>query len=246
MCSTAKVCGWVSASTTNTASSPSLEVRRATRHRLGGRGALVEQRGVGHVERRQVAHHRLEVQERLETTLGDLRLVRRVRGVPGRVLEDVPADHRRGDRVVVAESDHRRHDAVPPGQRAQRVERLGFGSARRQRQGSGVADRGPARRDRRARRAIPSPGRRASWPGRLPPARCGGSRTAPRRSAASRGRSVLRSMGCSGRGRRWWSPPPLSWHLRASPTRGFHRRWTGSAEAPDRFPETPRPCGSWA
>ena len=77
------------------------------RHRLGGRGALVEQAGVGRRQSGEVADHGLEVEQRLEAALGDLGLVRRVGGVPGRVLEHVAPDHRRGDRGVVAEADHR-------------------------------------------------------------------------------------------------------------------------------------------
>ena len=63
----------------------------AQRHRLGGRRRFVEQGGVGDVEAAQIGHHRLEVEEGLESPLRDLRLVRRVRGVPGRVLQDVAA-----------------------------------------------------------------------------------------------------------------------------------------------------------
>ena len=51
--------------------------------------------------------HRLEVQQRFEPALRDLGLVRRVRRVPGRVLEHVAQDHGRRDRVVVAEPDER-------------------------------------------------------------------------------------------------------------------------------------------
>ena len=75
----------------------------AQRHRLGRRGALVQQRGVGDVHAGQVADHRLEVEQHLEPALRDLGLVRRVGRVPGRVLEDVALDHGRGDRPVVAE-----------------------------------------------------------------------------------------------------------------------------------------------
>ncbi len=69
------------------------------RHRLGGRGGLVEQRGVGGRQTGEVADHGLEVDQRLEPALGDLGLVRRVGGVPAGVLEHVAADHRRGDRA---------------------------------------------------------------------------------------------------------------------------------------------------
>ena len=50
-------------------------------------------------------HHRLEVEERFEPALRDLRLVRRVRRVPARVLEHVAQDDARRDAVVVAEAD---------------------------------------------------------------------------------------------------------------------------------------------
>ena len=51
-------------------------------HRLRGGGGLVEQRGVGGGQAGEVADHRLEVEQGLEPALGDLRLVRRVGGVP--------------------------------------------------------------------------------------------------------------------------------------------------------------------
>ena len=82
------------------------------RHRLRGRGALVEERRVGGRQPGQVADHRLEVEQGLEASLGDLRLVRRVGGVPARVLEHVAPDHRRGERAVVAQADHRLRRAV--------------------------------------------------------------------------------------------------------------------------------------
>ena len=66
---------------------------RAHVHRLGGRGGFVEQRRVRDRQAGQVDHHRLEVEQRLESALGDLRLVRRVLRVPARVLQDVAQDH---------------------------------------------------------------------------------------------------------------------------------------------------------
>ncbi len=102
------------------------------RHRLGGGGALVEHRGVGDLEAGQVGDHGLEVQQRLEPALADLRLVRRVGGVPGRVLEDVAAQHRRRQRVEVALPDHRHRDGVGVGQGAQFGQRLLLAGRRRQ------------------------------------------------------------------------------------------------------------------
>ena len=83
-------------------------------HGLGRGGGLVEQRGVGQGHAGEVGDHGLEVEQGLQATLGDLRLVRRVGGVPGRVLEDVAPDHRRGEGAVVAQPDHRGADLVAP------------------------------------------------------------------------------------------------------------------------------------
>src|SRR5699024_3063936 len=70
--------------------------------RLGDGGGLIEEGGVGDVETGEVLDDLLEVQQRLEPTLGDLGLVRGVGGVPGGVLDEVAADDGRGDRVKVA------------------------------------------------------------------------------------------------------------------------------------------------
>ena len=105
-------------------------------HRLGGCRRLVEQRGAGHRESGEVAHDRLEVEERLEPALGDLRLVGRVSGVPGRVLEHVAQNDRRRHGAVVAEADHRGQHLVAPGELAQLIEHLVLGTARSSRSGS--------------------------------------------------------------------------------------------------------------
>ncbi len=81
-------------------------------HRLGRGGRLVEQRGIGDVQAGQVAHERLEIQERLEAALADFRLIGRVGGVPGRVLEDVALDGRRHGGAVVALADERDEQPV--------------------------------------------------------------------------------------------------------------------------------------
>ncbi len=77
------------------------------RHRLGRGGGFVEQRRVGDLHPGQIAHHRLEIEERFEPALRDLGLIRRVRRVPARILEHVAQDHARRDAVVVAEADER-------------------------------------------------------------------------------------------------------------------------------------------
>ena len=159
---TAIVCGCVSASTTNAASLPALLERRRQRHRLGGRGRLVEQAGAGDVEAGQVDDDGLEVEQHLQPALADLRLVRRVGGVPGRVLHDVAQHDRRGVGAGVAGADHRRDGAC-------------------------CAPRSPAARRAPAPRRRPAAGRGARWPGSRParrprPARAA-SRGRPRRAS---------------------------------------------------------------
>ena len=101
-------------------------------HRLGGCGALVEHRGVGDLESGEVTDHGLEVQQRLEPALADLRLIRRVGGVPRRALKYVAAQHRWGERVEVALPDHRHRDGVGVGERPQFCQRLVLGGGRRE------------------------------------------------------------------------------------------------------------------
>ena len=74
-------------------------------HRLRGGGGFVEKRRVRDLERRQVADHRLEVEQRFEPALRDLRLVRRVLRVPAGVLEHVALDDGRRDALRVPHSE---------------------------------------------------------------------------------------------------------------------------------------------
>jgi hypothetical protein len=66
------------------------------RHGLGGGGGLVEERGVGDGKGGERDGNSLEVDEGLETTLGLLGRVGRVRGVPGGVLKDLRVAQRDG------------------------------------------------------------------------------------------------------------------------------------------------------
>ena len=119
-----------------------LGLRRAAHQRdgLGDGGRLVQQRRVRGGQAGQVGDHGLEVEQRFEPALGDLRLVGRVRGVPGRVLEDVAADHAGGDGVGVAEADHLRHRPVARGEGAQLRGGVLFGRGGREPQVTGGAD----------------------------------------------------------------------------------------------------------
>mmetsp|Transcript_74236 Transcript_74236/g.215091 ORF Transcript_74236/g.215091 Transcript_74236/m.215091 type:complete len:268 (-) Transcript_74236:45-848(-) len=91
-----------------------LRVHRAHDHRHGLRsgGALVEEGGVRHLHARELADESLEVNQRLQAALRDLRLVRCVGGVPAGVLRQVPQDHSGNDRAVVALADEILRDYV--------------------------------------------------------------------------------------------------------------------------------------
>ncbi len=110
------------------------------RHRLGGRGALVQQRGAGRRQAGEFGDHRLEVQQRLEPSLRDLRLVRRVGRVPGGVLHHVAQDDGRGEGAVVPQADHRAEHLVAVGQAAQLGEHLGLAPGAGQVERVGVLD----------------------------------------------------------------------------------------------------------
>ncbi len=97
------------------------------RHGFGRRSAFVEQGGVGHVEPGEFGDHRLEVQDRFEPSLADLRLVWRVGGVPGRILQHVAGDDRRRDGAGVPHPDQARDRHVCGGDRAQPLDRDMFG-----------------------------------------------------------------------------------------------------------------------
>ena len=111
-------------------------------HGLGGGGGLVQQRGVGDVQAGEVLDHRLVVQEGLEAALGDLRLVRRVGRVPGRVLQHLAEDDARGDGVREALPDHLGLHDVAAGDLAQLLQDRGLGQRGGQLEGLRLADAG--------------------------------------------------------------------------------------------------------
>jgi hypothetical protein len=90
----------------------------------------------------QLGHHRLEVQQRLQTTLTDLGLVGRVGRVPGRVLEHVACDHRRCHRADVAHPDQAGDPSVPSRDPPQPLDGLDLGNGVRQVEWRVAADRG--------------------------------------------------------------------------------------------------------
>ncbi len=68
----------------------------------------------------------LEIEQRFEPPLRDLRLVRRVSGVPAGVFQNVPLNHGRGNAVVIAGADKRAGDPVSICNSAQLRERFSF------------------------------------------------------------------------------------------------------------------------
>ena len=99
-------------------------------HRLGGGRRLVEQRGVRDRQRREFTDDRLIVEQRLEASLRDFRLVRRVGRVPARVLEHVALDHGGRVRRVVTEADEAAPDLVRRDHRLEGGQRLLLGHGR--------------------------------------------------------------------------------------------------------------------
>ena len=102
------------------------------RHGFSGRGGLVQERGIGDLEPRQVDHHRLKVEQRLQSSLRDFRLIRCVGRIPAWVLEDVSLNRRGRNRVVEPKAEERPGELVLVCQRAQRRQRLVFGLRWRQ------------------------------------------------------------------------------------------------------------------
>ena len=103
VCTTESVCGWQFRQRRNGCSA--LGHAPGQGHGLGCCGRLIEQRGVGQIKTGEVDDHLLIVQQRFQPTLGNLRLIGRVGGVPARILQHVAQDHRRGDGAVVAHAD---------------------------------------------------------------------------------------------------------------------------------------------
>ena len=74
-------------------------------HGLSCRGALIEHRSPGDFQSGEVGDEGLEVEQSLQSALGNLGLVGRVSGIPARVLENGALNHGRRVGAVVALSD---------------------------------------------------------------------------------------------------------------------------------------------
>ena len=136
---TSMVCGKQPSLTRQTRVRGTAPIARASamhqRHSFGRSGRLVEQRGARHLHPRQIHHHGLEIQKRLQPALRDFGLVRRVRCIPARVLHHHPQDHAWREGVVVAEADVGPEDLVSVRQVSEAVEvlLLAFGGRQRER-----------------------------------------------------------------------------------------------------------------
>ena len=64
----------------------------------------------------KLADHGLEIQDRLQPPLRDLRLIRRIGRIPAGIFQHIALDHRRGDGAVIAQPDQRilHHDFGRP------------------------------------------------------------------------------------------------------------------------------------
>src|SRR5207249_8904885 len=109
-------------------------------HGFGCGGRLIQQRGICQRQAGQVRDHGLEVQECLQPSLGDLRLVGCVLGIPARVLQDIALNHRWRDAIVITHADEGTKDLVPPRQGPQFGEHLLFAAGTTERQPPPQAD----------------------------------------------------------------------------------------------------------
>ena len=98
--------------------------RVAHRQRLGGRCRFVEQRSVRERETGEIRNHRLKVQQRFESTLGDFGLVRRVLRIPTGAFEDIALDHRWHDDIGVSHPDTGANHLVARGDLAEALDQL--------------------------------------------------------------------------------------------------------------------------
>ncbi|KPX70433.1 Uncharacterized protein ALO35_04500 [Pseudomonas amygdali pv. lachrymans] len=109
-------------------------------HCFGSSGRFVEQGRVGNRQAGQVADQRLKIEQRLQTTLGNLRLIGRVGGVPGRVFQQIAQDRCRRVGVVVTLADVGLEQLILAGDGLDGRQRIGFALPGRQVQHAGALD----------------------------------------------------------------------------------------------------------
>jgi hypothetical protein len=102
------------------------------RHRFCRGSRFVQQRCCRDFHRRQIANHRLKIQERFEAPLGNLGLIGRVRRVPRGVLEQISQDDARCNCSVVPHPDERLETLILAGDGPQPLEVFVLGLCWRQ------------------------------------------------------------------------------------------------------------------
>ena len=98
-------------------------------HRLGRRRALIKQGGIGNRQPGELGDQGLEVEQGLQSPLGNLRLVGGVGGVPGWVFEHVPLQQRRRHRGGIAQANQAAAGLVGGGDLGQFRQGLGLVAA---------------------------------------------------------------------------------------------------------------------
>ena len=101
----------------------------AERHSFCCSCALVEHGGVRHLHTGKVGDHGLEIDQGFQATLGNLWLIRRISGVPGRVFEDIALHYIGGNGVVITLTNKAAEDFVVGGNFAQFGQCLSFAAA---------------------------------------------------------------------------------------------------------------------
>ena len=130
--------------------------RVAHRHRFRRGRRLVKQRRIGNLQRGEIDHHRLEIEQRLEPALRDLRLVRCICCVPCRILDHVSLDHRGSDAIRVSHPDERPENAVLRRQRPEISQHMPFAPADWKVEAAAIPDLcGNCRVDQLVKRRIP-------------------------------------------------------------------------------------------
>ncbi len=95
-------------------------------HRFRGGRGFVQHARIRQWKRGEIGDHGLKIKQRLEPSLRNFRLVWRVLRVPAGILKNVPQDHWRRNRVVIAHSDKRLKHFVFRGKGFNRGKRFGF------------------------------------------------------------------------------------------------------------------------
>ena len=93
-------------------------------HRLRRCRSFIEQGCVRHIQSSKIRNHRLEIQQCLQATLRDLRLIRCVGRVPTGIFQNIALNHRRRVCAVVALTDEGFFHFIFPHDTRQALKRL--------------------------------------------------------------------------------------------------------------------------